>query len=275
MIDLAAVSQLAERIRRITDAESSAHALKALLGASQTAVPRAAMFLVRQGKVQGWGSVGYPTNLAGAQRSYQMPADRGWLGELVRAAEGRLGQRPDEDGDPDFGQAAPADVIGCTLRIDNRPIAVLVGERASDESPWIPDVLSTLAHVAQVRLELFLLRRKIDGAAASAGVEQPGQPTEDAALESDPTETPELDRARRYARLVATDIRLYNEEAVKLGRRNGDLSERLGEYLGRGKDTFLRRHGELGTVGIQLLQEAYVQVLAGGDPGLIPDSVLD
>ncbi len=274
MIDLAAVTQLAERIRRITDAESSAHALKALLEASPSAVPRAALFLVSQGKVQGWGSVGYPTNLAGAQRSYQVPADRGWLGALVRAAEGRL-DRPDEDGDPDFGQAAPADVIGCTLRIDNRPIAVLVGERASDESPWIPDALSTLANVAQVRLELFLLRRKIDAAAASAGVEQPGQRAEDAAPESGPTEAPELDRARRYARLVATDIRLYNEEAVTLGRRNGDLSERLGEHLGRGKDTFLRRHSELGTVGIQLLQEAYVQVLAGGDPGLIPDSVLD
>ncbi len=168
MIDLAAVTQLAERIRRITDAESSAHALKALLGASQSAVPRAAMFLVRQGKVQGWGSVGYPTNLAGAQRSYQMPADRGWLGELVRAAEGRLGQRPDEDGDPDFGQAAPADVIGCTLCIDNRAIALRGGERASDESPWIPDALSTLARVAQVRLELHGVRQALHGLPASA-----------------------------------------------------------------------------------------------------------
>ena len=157
-------------------------------------------FLISHGKVQGWGSVGYPTNLAGAQRSYQVPADQGWLGALVRADEGRLGQRPDEDSDPDFGQAAPADMIGYTLRIDNRPIVVLVGERANDESPWIPDALSTLANVAQIRLELFLLRRKIDAAAAaSAAVEQTGPPTVDAAPESDPTEEPMLDRARRYA----------------------------------------------------------------------------
>ena len=133
MIDPAAVTQLAERIRRITDAESSAHALKALLGASQSAVPRAGLFLVSQGKIQGWGSVGYPTDVAGAQRSYQVPADRGWLGALVRVADGRPGQRPDGDDDPDFGQAAPAEMIGCTLCIDNRPIAVLVGERTSDE----------------------------------------------------------------------------------------------------------------------------------------------
>ena len=275
MIDIAGVAQLAERIRRITDAESLAHALKALLEASQSAVPRAALFLVRQGKVQGWGSVGYPTNIAGTQRSYQVPADRGWLGELVRAADGELRHRTAEDGDPDFGQAPTADVIGRTLCIDNRPVAILVGERASDESPWIPDALSTLAQVAQLRLELYLVRRKIDGAGAADGVKERGQRAEPAAPESDPTEAPELDRARRYARLVATDIRLYNEEAVILGRRNGDLSERLGDHLGRGKETFLRRHGELGTVGIELLHEAYIQVLAAGDPGLIPDSVLN
>ncbi len=275
MTDLAAVNDLAERIRRITDADSSAHALKALLEASQSAVPRAALFLVSHGKVQGWGSVGYPTSVAGTQRSYQMPADRGWLGALVRAADGRLGHRPDEDEDPDFGQVSPADVVGCTLCIDNRPIAVLVGERACDESPWIPDALSTLATVARLRSELFLVRRKIVGSAARAGVEEPDRPAESAAAESDQAESPELDRARRYARLVATDIRLYNEEAVVLGRRNGDLSERLGEHLGRGKETFLRRHGELGPVGIQLLHDAYIQVLAAGNPGLIPDTVLD
>jgi hypothetical protein len=277
MIEPAAVTQLAERIRRITDAESSAHALKALLGASQSAVPRAALFLVSQGNVQGWGSIGYPTSVAGAQRSYRVPADRGWLGALVRVADGKLSQRPDGDGDPDFGQAAPADVIGCTLCIDNRPIAVLVGERTSDESPWIPDALSTLARVAQVRLELFLLRRKIDRATAAGGVQEPGQGAEASvpAPAPAPAAAPELDRARRYARLVATDIRLYNEEAVVLGQRNGDLSQRLGEDLGRGKQTFLLRHGELGAVGIQLLQEAYIQVLAGGDPALIPDTALD
>ena len=85
----------------------------------------------------------------------------------------------------------------------------------------------------------------------------------------------DLDMARRYARLVATDIRLYNEDAVMLGRRNGDLSDRIGEHLGRGKETFLRRHGDLGEAGLELLHEAYVQVLAGGDGALIPTSVLE
>jgi hypothetical protein len=85
----------------------------------------------------------------------------------------------------------------------------------------------------------------------------------------------QLDAARRYAKLVATDIRLYNEEAVLLGRRHGDLAERLTEYLRRGKETFVKRHGSLGPVGLDILREAYLAVLAGGDAGLLPASVLD
>ena len=86
---------------------------------------------------------------------------------------------------------------------------------------------------------------------------------------------PELAAAQRFARLVATDIRLYNEEAVVLGRRNRDLAERLGEHLVRGRQTFLRRHGSLGPAGLHILHEAFVQVLAAGDGSLLPSSVLD
>ena len=79
---------------------------------------------------------------------------------------------------------------------------------------------------------------------------------------------PDDEAARRFARLVATDIRLYNEESVILGRRNADLSHRLKEQLERGKETFQRRFPDLGEHGERILWEAYVKVLAGGDPKL-------
>jgi len=87
---------------------------------------------------------------------------------------------------------------------------------------------------------------------------------DDAAAENAP--------AMRYAKLIATDIRLYNEDAVVAGRQNGDLAARLGEHLKRGRDTFVRRYGELGPEGLEILHEAFVQVLAAGDPELLPAS---
>lgn len=86
--------------------------------------------------------------------------------------------------------------------------------------------------------------------------------------------SPELQAAQRFAQLVATDIRLYNEEAVMLGREHGDLVKRLGHSLSKGKETFLQRHGDLDDAR-QVLHDALVQVLAGGDGNLIPTSTLD
>ena len=132
-----------------------------------------------------------------------------------------------------------------------------------------------------------LLRRKL-GAAAPATAPAPRDreeaepepaPAEPSGLQEGAAEPAvdekRLEAARRYARLVATDIRLYNEEAVMQGRRGGDLVQRLGDQIGRGKETFLRRHGSLGPTGLEILHEAYVQVLAGGDEALMPPSVLD
>jgi hypothetical protein len=200
------------------------------------------------------------------------------MGWLVAQAEEGPSVRPDSDSDPAFGQAPASDVVAVCLRIDGNPCALLLGERSSSEAPWNPEGLGILASVAQSRLELAMLRRR--PAAARAVAEVPREELSTAASVETGTETPEvqtptLEAARRYAKLVATDIRLYNEEAVMLGRKNGDLSERLGEHLGRGRDTFLRRHGELGPAGIELLHEAFVQVLAAGDGGLIPLNTLD
>ena len=203
------------------------------------------------------------------------------MAQLARELSGAPVERPADAVDPDFGQAPSADAVGCTLSIDDKPIALVVAERADDEGPWLPQGLALLAGVAGLRLELNLARRRAAAVPAPATGE-----TESAAPEAQqpvaatlPTDehqpAPGLEVARRYARLVATDIRLYNEEAVLLGRKNGDLLERIGEHIGRGKDTFLRRHEALGSTGLELLHEAYVQVLAGGDDALIPASALE
>ena len=202
-----------------------------------------------------------------------------------------------------------------------RPIALIVIERIEGELPWYPALLGILVRVAQMRLDLDLLRRKVGAAAATRATAQgerpvagtspappvaapveattrsaqietppvtaeaadaehvsvaevaaaPPEPTEKAAAE----ESPQIEAARRYARLVATDIRLYNEESVVLGRREGDLAERLQDSLTRGKETFQRRHGDLGPDGLRILYDAFTEVLAGGQADLIPGAILD
>jgi hypothetical protein len=47
--------------------------------------------------------------------------------------------------------------------------------------------------------------------------------------------------ARRFARLLISEIKLYNEQKVKDGRSEHDLYERLREYIDRSRDMYDKR----------------------------------
>jgi hypothetical protein len=300
------VSTLEKCVQSLVESRSPSDIFKTLLRGSQCAAPRGAIFLVRQNTVKGWGSIGYDEPVAKAQRAFRTGAEHGWLGELIGDPVGEIRVRR-AGGDPDFGQAAPSDSAAIAVRVKGRTIAVLMTERSADESPWLPDTLSLLVAVAQLRLELDLALRKLKTATAgpqpvvpsmeplpappavsqaiSAGsvgpvlIDTPPRPQEGTAeieaLSEVAEENAEIIAARRFAKLVATDIRLYNEEAVMLGRREHDLADRLGDQLGRGRETFLKRHGGMGSAALEILHDAFVEVLAGGDSELLPVSVLD
>jgi hypothetical protein len=249
------------------------------------------LFLVRQGTLRGWGSVGYAREAAARQRAFAAPADGGRAGRLAECSEPGL-EIETEAADPDFGQPRPAESAAGLVRIKGQAIAMLLVERSERELPWSPPILGVALEFARLRLQLDLALRRVQGPGAAPGDEARPEPASaaplpvstsvtvemstDLAPASEPTaaDAPEIVAARRFAKLVATDIRLYNEEAVIEGRKHGDLPRRLGDHLGRGKETFLRRHGDLGPTGLDILHDAYVQVLAGGDSALIPASVL-
>jgi hypothetical protein len=291
--------ELDRQVQVMSRTNSPAEVFKVLREAARLAAPRGAVFTVRQGRLRGWSAFGYGADALRAQREWKgAPATSGWVAEVFGDRDRALVPR-EGPAEPDFGQQLADEAVGSAIRIAGQPIALLVLERAAGEEPWHPQALGLLVTVAQLRLELDLALRRLEESAresspetappsreaATAGGAAPAEPpgsdslaTEIRAIEPTPeapdAEDPGLEAAKRYARLVATDIRLYNEEAVVLGRRHGDLVRRLEEHLGRGKETFLRRHGDLGPTGLELLHDAYVQVLAGGDPKLIPPSLL-
>ena len=274
-------AELNLRLQALVGTESPSDVFHSLLHASALAVSSAAVFLIRQGEIRGWGSEGYDEKAAAAQKRHAEPFDVRQLAESTGSPELTI----------DFGQPAALESVWFALRIRRKPIALVLVERSPDAEPWSPDVVSLLVRIAESRLELDLVLRKLG--AGSLAPEATAKPTpipvefqpepepagETAELapveEGEQQPDPALEPARRYARLLATDIRLYNEEAVALGQRHGDLLQRLGDQLGRGRETFCKRHGDLGAAGIELLHQAYVQVLADGDASLIPPVVLE
>ncbi len=288
-------TSLMERLERQVAALAAAGApsevFRLLLEGSRLGAPRTAIFLLRDGRWKGWGSVGYGAKVASLLKSWSQPADEGWLGRLVADVSAASGFREPGEAGPEFGQPDAAEALGLPIRVGERTMALLVAERGAGERPWTPAALGVLIHVARLRLELDLARRRLRVASgeparqeappgaetavaspAPAAPVEPG-PTSLAPWSQEPAPSPEArrqDEAGRFARLVATDIRLYNEEAVMMGRRHGDLAKRLGDQLERGRDAFRRRFPDLVADGQGILQDAFVQVLAGGDPSLLP-----
>jgi hypothetical protein len=275
------IEALERQVKALADAAGPSEVFRVLLEGARLATPRAAMFLVRKGQIKGWGCVGYTPEATQRQRAFVSTADSGWLGRIASSRKVETERREGSGLDPEFGQPPVADAVTLAVRLKERTIALLLAERSAEEQPWFPSVLGLLVGVARLRLDLDLARRKLESMSASApaAAERPGT---GAAAESagirPVSETPqpgaadrELEAARRYAKLVATDIRLYNEEAVVEGRRDGDLARRLAEQLSRGREAFERRYGSMGPAGLSLLHEAYVEVLAGGDGELLSD----
>jgi hypothetical protein len=289
-----ALEALERRVASLAEAVQPAEVFRRLLDATRLFAPRSAVFLLREGCWKGWGASGYERSASERLRQLRISAADGPLDRLARPewAEGGMVALPGE-AFPDFGQPPAVDTRGVPLRAGTRTIGFLVAQRGAGEEPWFPSALGILVTAARLRLELDLTLRKLHTAATLPPAERPAgvaapsvasgpeapavsmAPAETSIapwLEQPPTppEGQRREEARRFARLVATDIRLYNEEAVVLGRRNRDLFRRLAEQIERGREAFDRRFPDLGVPGIAVLHEAYVEILAGGDADLLP-----
>jgi hypothetical protein len=59
-----------------------------------------------------------------------------------------------------------------------------------------------------------------------------------------PEEAKKHDEAKRFARLLVSEIKLYNEAKVNAGRRDGNLYEKLKEDVDRSRQMFDERIGD-------------------------------
>lgn len=85
-----------------------------------------------------------------------------------------------------------------------------------------------------------------------------------------PPRSPEEERkheeARRFARLLVSEIRLYNEQAVQEGKANRDIYARLKEDIDRSREMYEQRiPAEVRAVSDYFYEEL-VRTLADGDP---------
>jgi hypothetical protein len=93
--------------------------------------------------------------------------------------------------------------------------------------------------------------------------------TEEAAQADSDQRSEEETSARRYARLLVSEIRLYHESAVIDGRRDRDLTARLGGEIARARVLYEQRVPPHVRGRADYFHDELVQTLANGDSSLL------
>ena len=82
-------------------------------------------------------------------------------------------------------------------------------------------------------------------------------------------DTKKHDEARRFARLLVSEIKLYNEAKVDQGRKNKDLYERLKEDIDRSRQMYDERIADDVRKSSNYFYDELVRILADGDSGAL------
>ena len=248
------LEQLTTAMQSIESAQTLTDALDSLLRAAGAVASRAVVFLVNGDRLRSWRTVGFPQ-----LESQPFDASIAGTGMLAKAAQ---------TGDPiasGAGQPAPtfaampgdASALAVPIMVDGRAVGVLYADTANATgmvpSPAWRDIVATLARHASAVVALVTALRTVQ----ALGVPRSGNGE------------PDEQGARRYARLLVSEIKLYNEAAVRTGRDRRDLLSRLRPEIDRARRLYEERVPPVVGARGQYFQQELVQTLADGDPALL------
>jgi hypothetical protein len=259
---VAMVEQLLSAVGMVSEARSLSDTLNALAGAAASLAPRVALFIFneRSGsrELQGWRASGFSEPSPAMMR---LPADDSGL--LATAASTRTTISTSRVSAPEFAAlASDRAALAVPLTVGGKTVAVLyaddgAGGEAEAPASW-PEAIQILGDHASVCLSHITAVRTTQAMRASIKGDVRSEAGSD-----------EHHSARRYARLLVSEIKLYNEAAVRAGREKRDLLTRLRPEIERARRLYEERiPASIGARG-KYFQEELVHTLADGDAGLL------
>lgn len=273
--ELAQVERVADSIRRLDIARSLTEILDVLVMAAEREAPRVAVFLLRGNSLIGWRAAGFGADTD--PRHLHVPLDQdGLLTRAARAASAvaTTSAAPGESLNTPFGTLS-ADNAGLAVpvRVGGETVAVVYADDAAAgkrevPSAW-PEVVEILVRHAGRCLEVLTVARVTQSAAAPKP-ESPQTPryapharARQAGGEDDE------DAARRYAKLLVSEIKLYHEGAVAQGRRDRNLMGRLRSEIDRARRLYEERVPAPIRAKTDYFGQELVRTLANGDAALL------
>jgi hypothetical protein len=262
-VRLAMVERLLGAMRSMDMARSLSEVLSALLGSVADETARAAVFVLDGDELRHWKSAGF--------RDAALDAVAGARSALLNEVRHRgepVATASDAGPAPGFVDLPPdSAALALPLHVGGKPVAVLYADNASDaprEAPasW-PEAVQILARHASTTLAHLTAARAVEALQLSAASAGSARTSAGSPVIADDTLA-----ARRYARLLVSEIALHNEEAVRMGRQAGDLMERLKPQIDSARKLYDQRVTPSADADGAVFREELLHALAGADPAL-------
>jgi hypothetical protein len=269
-------------VSSIQETNSQAEILRHLLEGAAHFCARAALFVIKGKTMSGWLGTGFDSN-NDAIKGFNLTAPGSLATNAVQDRTPLTGKA--EEFDAGFlgamGSPANGNCIVLPLVVKEKVPAMIYADAGTlPEGTVDASALALLCRVAGIWLELTTLRKTSAPAAAEeASVAQPPVPAVAAAASNgEPAvavsaEEDDLHKkAKRYARLLVDEIKLYNQGKVAEGRQSKDLYERLREDIEKSRAAYEKRFGGSPAASANYFTQELIRILADNDVALMGGS---
>jgi hypothetical protein len=253
-------TRLLDSVQWLGRARSLGETLDTLASAAAREAPRVAVLTIRGGRAHGWRFIGFGALDEAPPANLEFD-DAGIIATAARNNVVAVGQpSPAFSGlEPDVASIA----VPLALAGDVVGILYADAESATPESRLNAGAIEILARYAARGIEAMTAFK----VARSLTIPTPSP--EPPAPRVDKDDDEDVAGARRYARLLVSEIKLYHEDSIAAGRRDRDLGNRLGGEIARARVLYEQRVPPHVRARAPFFDDELVRTLADGDASLL------
>jgi hypothetical protein len=295
-------SVLSQALASIQAGATQVQILDALVDGAAIFTARTALYVVRGANAVGWRARGFADD--DAVRNNPVELTLGLPAAAIAAREAVAGPADEflYGFSKKFG-APQQDCLAFPLVVRDKVVAIIYADGGTAEHRMDRPALEALVRTTGLWLEVFATRKVTATpqmhpatAAAAAGANRaaaasPAPVVAAAAMEArqttvseeapvvapPPTSTPAAGgqedeihkKARRFAKLLVDEIKLYNQTKVAEGKHHRDLYDRLHDDIEKSRASYDKRYGNTAAKDGDYFNQELVRILADNDPQLL------
>ena len=259
-------------VAAIEDGASQADILRALLDGAARFSGRVALFVVRGNTATGWEARGFDNEDAVKKASL----DAG-QGLTARAIQDRIpAAAAAVDFDSGFiasvGDPADGNALVLPLLVREKVPAVVYADAGTGDGKLDNAAVQLLVRSAGHWLELLTARKAAPAAEKAEAEAERAQEAPAAEPEVSAEQEEVHKKAKKFAKLLVDELKLYNQSKVAEGRAHKDLYNRLKEDIDKSRAAYDKRYGNTPAASGDYFRQAVIRILADNDESLLGSS---